>query len=155
MLTVEGVKEYLIGQCRAHITNPGVGYSTELASRDLDPSIWDGLARHGIYLDALRNIEDTDLRPIPAIEAPAFLLGCVIAIKKRVLNFYRSQATQGALGSRAEFVARANGLAADIESDEESYALARESFACSGIDGGPILTGTNIPDAVRIPYRAS
>jgi hypothetical protein len=154
-LSVIGVRSYLIDQCRAHITNKGVNYSVDPTATDLDPSIWDGLSRHGIYLDELRLIEDADLEAIPPAEYPTFLLGCIIALKRRVLNFYRSQVTQGALGTRAEFIARANGLADDIATDEKEHRRLATQLYSDAVNGGPLFSEIGIPDLSWTRSRAS
>jgi hypothetical protein len=154
-LSVIDVRSYLIDQCRAHITNKGVNYSVDPTATDLDPSIWDGLSRHGIYLDELRLIEDADLEQVTPPETPLFLQGCVIALKNRVLSFYRSQVTQGALGTRAEFIARANGLADDIDTDEEKYHRLATQLTSDAVNGGPLFSETRIPDLSWTRSRAS
>jgi hypothetical protein len=148
-LTVDQVRSWL-DQIQPLLSEAG------LVPADLDIQINSALLRIGITPTDLTVASDLDLVSIPVLSTQRFLQAVLIESKKRVLVHYRTDIDQGVLGAFIRYASRADGLAQDIAADEETYEWLwqLEAAAGGGVAGGPILTGTNIPDAVLISYRA-
>lgn len=146
------VEQWLVGQCRAHMAQAKLSTIDDGTNMDLNGPLWDGLRRQGIVPVDLTAIDDEDFATIGPDSYSRFLIGCMIALKRRILNFYRSQATQEGSQARLEFQKRADGLAADIEADELMYERESDVSFISGAVGAELIPGTNIPDAPFLRY---
>jgi hypothetical protein len=152
-LTRQIVVEWLVDQTRSHMDRCGFSTSDDPPDGRFTRVIGDALRR--INLDPVDpgTVTDEEIAAVPLGSLTRFYLACLIALKKRVLNHYLSQVTQGVIQTRKEFDKRAKDLMVDIASDEESYAVASTIVFSDGASGACLFPGTNVPDAVCIPYR--
>lgn len=154
MLTRALVEYWLVGpggRARDHASRAGLAITYAGANADLNATLWDGLKLEGITPSNPLAVADADMARVSSDGEDRFKLGCLIYLLERVLAFYRTRPNASILNNRMDFKGLADGLASEIARLRLEYAALGSS---GGIQGGEILTGTNIPDAICIPYRA-
>jgi hypothetical protein len=153
-LTRDVVFRWLVGQVRPHLVMAGLSTLDDDTNPDLGQPVANALFRLGISPEDPTEASDLDLSRVPAGQTMLLLLASLIEVKTIVLAFYRSQVNQKSLDTLLEYEKRARGLAEEITADEIVFDRMMSLVDGQGrSSGGAILCGTNIPDAVRIPYR--
>lgn len=146
------VEKFLVDQCPEHMDHVPFLVSTadpDTPNTSLNIVIGNGLRRVGHPPADLTLVTDEDIGEVPGGAESVFLAATLIALKKRVLNYYQSQQTQGVLSARHEFGDRANRLRAEI--NEEELALLSALRSSWRSVGTPIITATTIPHAPALP----
>jgi hypothetical protein len=148
-LTRESLVDWLVDEnCRSHLDR--CNYPVDPASALFTRVIGDGLRR--INRDP-STVTDDEIAAVPGASLTRLYLACLIALKRRVLQHYLSQVTAGVIQTRKEYDKRSKDLMADIQNDELLLTEEISRATSSGIFGGRTTDGTNVPDAIRIPYH--
>jgi hypothetical protein len=151
-LTRESLVDWLVDEnCRSHLDR--CNYPVDPASALFTRVIGDGLRRINRDPADPSTVTDDEIAAVPGASLTRLYLACLIALKRRVLQHYLSQVTSEVLQTRKEYDKRSKDLMADIQNDELLLAEEISRATSSGIFGGRTTDGTNVPDAIRIPYH--
>jgi hypothetical protein len=152
-LTLADIQDWLVDQCQSHLKVCGWSLERTESNPDLRIPIWNHLRRSGITDVSAADLPFYDFSVILPASELKFLVGCRIALKRKVLEHYLSQVTQGVIQTRLDFDKRARLLKEDLETEEKTYAALAALVTPDGAFGNRISDHTNIPDAACIPYH--
>lgn len=152
-LNLYRVEKWLVGQCSDHMGHANLSTVTDPAvpSVVLAIPIGNALRRIGFPPGDPTAVTAGDLALVPWSFETVFYQAALIALKKRILNFYQSQQTQGVLSARHEFGNRADRLREEIAEDEVELKRLFQLMVPSV--GSPLSESTNVPDAITLPYH--